>query len=645
MTMKLNEIRIFFGLILLSSGLCAQIPILEWEHSYGGNDEDVGECVIIGKDNGYIVAGYSYSSDGDVEENKGGSDIVVFKITEEGEILWRKNYGGTLEDRCYKIISAIDDGYILVGDTYSNDGDFDNNYGEKDICIIKIDEEGNILWSRTYGGTSGESAITIIPTSDNNYLIASASASNDEDVSGNHSDQNDFWILKIDIDGDILWQKCFGSNGYDLPYAANEVSDGYLLFGYASEANGDVSLNHGGVDCWLLKINFYGDIIFQKSYGGSLTDVGHALITGESGKFYCAGTTYSNDGDITLQHGASDCWMLCIDSLGNLLNQKTLGGSQFEDGFDLIKINDEFIVAGESVSYDGDISENKGGADYLFASFDSLFNLNWEKTVGGSQTEIAQSIIESTDNNLLAVGYSFSSDFDVTESYSLVNFWVVKLKFCLDQYFADIDGDGFGNLFSDSLACDLPLGYVPDSTDCDDANTEVFPSAEDICNAIDDNCNGIIDEDAIEFEWFLDNDGDSFGNMEIDTSSCFSLEGYVLNNTDCDDANNQIYPSAPELLNGLDDNCNDLIDEGLEIENLNTVTIIYPNPTQDILSVELNTKENVKIEIMTMLAQTVIVVDNYNSGDKINIRSLSPGIYLIQVIFKENIVVDSFTKN
>ena len=84
--------------------------------------------------------------------------------------------------------------------------------------------------------------------------------------------------------------------------------------------------------------------------------------------------------------------------------------------------------------------------------FDSLFNLNWEKTVGGSQTEIAQSIIESTDNNLLAVGYSFSSDFDVTESYSLVNFWVVKLKFCLDQYFADIDGDGFGNLFSDSLA-------------------------------------------------------------------------------------------------------------------------------------------------------------------------------------------------
>ena len=257
-----------------------------------------------------------------------------------------------------------------------------------------------------------------------------------------------------------------------------------------------------------------------------------------------------------------------------------------------------------------------------------------------------RSIIESTDNNLLAVGYSFSSDFDVTESYSLVNFWVVKLKFCLDQYFADIDGDGFGNLFSDSLACDLPLGYVPDSTDCDDANTEVFPSAEDICNAIDDNCNGIIDEDAIEFEWFLDNDGDSFGNMEIDTSSCFSLEGYVLNNTDCDDANNQIYPSAPELLNGLDDNCNDLIDEGLEIENLNTVTInIYPNPTQDILSVELNTKENVKIEIMTMLAQTVIVVDNYNSGDKINIRSLSPGIYLIQVIFKENIVVDSFTKN
>lgn len=610
--------------------LDGQAPEIEWEHGFGGNNDEVGRSIILGNENGYVVAGYSYSVDGDVITNHGGSDIFVFKLSDDGEIEWKKNYGGSETDECFSIISANDGGYILVGATRSSDGDFTNNYGLNDLCILKIDDFGNLLWSKSYGGTGGEGGSKIITTSDGNYLIAGASSSNDFDVSGNNG-KDDFWLLKIDIYGNILWQKTYGSSEWDIAYDIVETFDGYLSLGYAGAGDYDVStINYGGPDVWLVKIDLDGEIIFDKTYGGSLTDVGFSLVF--NGKdIFCIGTTYSNDFDITFQHGLSDCWILKIDSMGNLINQKTIGGGNFEEGFDLIKMNDNFILAGGSVSNDGDISENKGSCDYLFAEFDTTLNINWINTIGGSESDLAYSLIKSEDNAFAVTGYSFSNDFDVTETYLLANYWVVKMRLCDNHYFADMDNDGFGNIMTDTIACEIPTGYVSDSSDCNDANNLIFPTGVDICNAIDDNCNGLIDEDLIYVQYFIDEDGDNFGNSTIDSLWCNSIDGFVVDSTDCDDTNPNIHPGAEEILNGLDDDCDGFTDENLAINNtlLNAIKI-YPNPAETILHIDYAGNSVCQFEIYSVTGE-VIYQNELSSSTTIDISKFASGIYFLKI--------------
>ena len=126
----------------------------------------------------------------------------------------------------------------------------------------------------------------------------------------------------------------------------------------------------------------------------------------------------------------------------------------------------------------------------------------WQRSVGGSDYDATYEIVYSSDGNFVLVGMSYSTDFDVTETYTGYNYWVVKLGFCNSVYYADVDGDGFGDIMHDTIACNLPMGYVTDSTDCNDTNNLIYPTAEDICNSIDDNCNGLIDEDADFITWY-----------------------------------------------------------------------------------------------------------------------------------------------
>jgi len=151
------------------------------------------------------------------------------------------------------------------------------------------------------------------------------------------------------------------------------------------------------------------------------------------------------------------------------------------------------------------------------------------------------------------------------------------------NYYLDDDNDGFGNILLQLTSCInvLPSGYSVDSTDCDDTNNMIHPGGIEICNTIDDNCNVFIDEGLTEFKLFNDDDNDNYGNLLIDTLTCLSeIFGFVIDSTDCDDSNPNIYPGAVEIQNTLDDNCNDIIDEGfngivdLPVEKFQ----LFPNP-------------------------------------------------------------------
>ncbi|MBI4849844.1 MAG: hypothetical protein HY808_14940 [Nitrospirae bacterium] len=132
-----------------------------------------------------------------------------------------------------------------------------------------------------------------------------------------------------------------------------------------------------------------------------------------------------------------------------------------------------------------------------------------------------------------------------------------------NTYYQDFDSDGYGNPAVATQACSTPPGYVSDNTDCDDLYTSIHPGAVEDCNTVDDNCNGQVDEGAAN-TYYQDADLDGYGNIAITTQACVAPGGYASDHTDCDDTNNSINPGAPEVCNGADDNCNDLIDEGVK---------------------------------------------------------------------------------
>ena len=146
-------------------------------------------------------------------------------------------------------------------------------------------------------------------------------------------------------------------------------------------------------------------------------------------------------------------------------------------------------------------------------------------------------------------------------SFTTSNIVVVSTLAVL-TYFADADGDGFGNVTIDTSACLMPLGFVTDSTDCNDNDFSIHPGVNEICNGIDDNCDGQIDE-GLFLVFYADADGDGYGDVATDSLACSQPSGYVSDSTDCIDSNNLVYPGAAEFcFNGIDDNCNGQIDEG-----------------------------------------------------------------------------------
>jgi hypothetical protein len=555
-----------FLLVSFCINIQAQTPEIIWEQGFGGSNDDRAMDIIQSPDGGLLTIGYSNSFDGDIILNQGLRDYLVIKTTSDGTVEWKKTFGGSLNDYGYSACLGHDNGFILVGDADSNDGDAPTNYGESDFLVLKIADDGSIGWGKNYGGTGSETPHCIIACSDGNYLIVGLSTSNNLDVELNQG-AIDYWALKINDSGDIIWSKSFGSSATDIPYDVIETSDNaYVIAGYTSGYNGDVTANYGNADYWVVKISTDGEIIWENSFGGSDTDIANAIIDNNSTGYFVFGVSMSNDGLISDSKGQADFWLVSIDYSGNLLWEKSYGGTQADEGADITKLNsNEYILCGLSQSDNIDVSENKGNSDYWIVAFDSLGNLKWEKSIGGSNWDTPYSIISTDSNEFTVSGMSYSTDIDVTETYTGYNFWVVKMGQCNNVYFADTDGDGFGGLSSDSIACNIPLGYVTDSTDCDDSNPDIHPTLIDICNGIDDNCNGITDEDATFVTYFLDNDGDLFGDALMDSTSCNALIGYVENNLDCNDENPDINPLALEICNAIDDNCNTDIDEGLTI--------------------------------------------------------------------------------
>ena len=424
--MKKN-ILLFGFFVLLCFSINAQVQI-QWQKCLGGTWDDDWCKIQLTSDGGYIAAGTTYSNDGDVSENNGHGDIWVIKLDALSNIQWQKSLGGSGHEFARSIQQTSDGGYVVTGFTVSNDGDVSGNNGAYDIWVVKLNISGSMQWQKCIGGSSHDNAQSIIQTSDGGYLIAGLTYSNDGDVSGNHGDE-DAYVVKLDTIGNIVWQKCYGGTLSDYANSIKQTTDGgYIFSGYTSSNNGDVSGIHDSSDIWVVKIDTSGTIQWQKCLGGTNNEEGYPeILQTYDGGYIISGQTRSNDGDVSGFHGSLDAWVVKLNATGIIQWQKCLGGTNYDYATSIEQTSDSgYILCGDSYSNDGDVSGNHGTKDLWTVKLDSNGTIQWQKCFGGTSYDGANSIHQTTDGGYIVAGATASTDGDVTENHGYADLWIIK---------------------------------------------------------------------------------------------------------------------------------------------------------------------------------------------------------------------------
>ncbi len=225
----------------------------EWDKYFGGTMNERVFDVVEANGGGFVMVGYSESTDFDVTSNKGGYDYWIVKIDATGKMIWQKSYGGTGLDHAFGIAKTKDDTYIITGMSNSVDGDITKNKGENDVWVISIDDNGNKLWDKSFGGSQSEASSAIKSTSDGNYIITAQSISSDQDFSANKG-MNDFWVFSISPKGDMLWKKSFGGTNIDLATDVTQLENkAIVVVGETESTDLDIVKNKGIKDFMIVK--------------------------------------------------------------------------------------------------------------------------------------------------------------------------------------------------------------------------------------------------------------------------------------------------------------------------------------------------------------------------------------------------------
>ncbi len=439
------------------------VPSIEWQRSLGGSSGETANSIEQTFDGGFITAGYSWSVNGDVTGNHGLSDYWIVKLDDAGNVLWEKAFGGSENDVAWAMEQTADSGFIIVGYSRSADGDIPVNKGLTDYCIMKLDASGNLTWQRSFGGSEDDWAYAVQQTTDLGFIVAGFSKSSDGDVTVNQGDW-DYWIVRLDVNGNMMWQKSVGGSDEDEAYAVIQTPDGgFAVAGGSDSDDGDVSGNHGDDDYWIVRLDSMGNMLWQKSFGGSGGDYAYALQQTSDNGFILAGSSASNDQDVSGNHGFTDYWVMKSDADGNLLWQKSFGGSDYDIAGSIAQTTDGgFILTGDSYSSDGDVTENYGLDDYWILRLDTSGNLVWQKSLGGSGYDQANAIRQAADGGFIVAGLSFSNDHDVSGNHessfgASEDYWIVKLTDEVESGINSVQGNTlsiFPNPVTDLLMID-----------------------------------------------------------------------------------------------------------------------------------------------------------------------------------------------
>jgi len=411
------------AVLVLRGTIIGQIaPPIVWQETYGGSHDEMGRNLLRTADNGFVVSGFTTSVDGDISGQNGDHDMWVFKIDSTGTLLWQQTLGGVSWDDAHGLAPAADGGYFLTG--------YITPYPVlySDIGVVKLDSGGNVQWNIDLGGSSNETVACIEGTPDGGCILIARTTSNDGDVSGNHG-ADDAWVVKLDSAGGLEWQRCYGGSLAEVGWSITRTMDGGYVFTASSlSSDGDVSQNLGANDVWVVKVDSVGAILWEQSFGGTWSENPFDLALTSDGGYVIAARTSSNDGDVSGLHGDEDAWIVKLDSLGNLQWQHCIGGSLFDTPIDMDQLYDGgFIFTGNTRSADGDVTSNQGWSDAWVVRLDPFGDLLWQKTMGGTDFDGGSAIVALPNGHFMMAGHAQSNDGDVQDFIGVRDVWLVEL--------------------------------------------------------------------------------------------------------------------------------------------------------------------------------------------------------------------------
>jgi len=430
---------------------------LVWDRTFGGADFDEANSVIQTRDGGFLVVGYTLSW------GAGGRDAWIIRLDGSGRKLWERVFGGEWDDTAYSAAQTADGKFLIAGVRSRSSGSgILNLVPEDDVWLIMVDDDGDEIWEKTYGGKDDDGAFSVISTKDGGFLVAGYT----ESIG---SAGRNGWVIKLDEDGNKLWNKVFSK--WTEATSAIQVPDGrFIVVGsttalFKTEAGWVTELDENGSQIWtesfkgkeprsvvqtdatsfavagrwksgawiakfkcscgepLLdfdysKVGIYGELVkvWDKTLGGEGDDAVYSVIQTADGNFLAVGSTSSKGA------GESDAWVVKFDGEGNVLWDKTFGGADFDGANSVIQTRDGgFLVVGRT------FSKGAGGEDAWVMKLDEGGNLIWDETFGGRKGDVANFVIQTKDGGFLVVGATRSGK---TGDNDL---WIVRL-------------DGKGNL-------------------------------------------------------------------------------------------------------------------------------------------------------------------------------------------------------
>ena len=321
------------------------------------------------------------------------ASFVTLLAATAPEVEWEKTFGGANVDVAYSVQQTSDSGYIIAGGTYSYGA------GSCDIWLVKTNGDGTVEWSKTFGGARFDLAYSVQQTTDGGYIVAGCTESYG-------AGQKDFWLVKVDPEGNQQWSKTFGGRGDDKAKCVQQTSDGgYVIVGYTE------SYGAGGADFWLVKVDSEGNQQWSKTFGGADDDGAHSVQQTSDGGYIVAGATYSYGA------GGADFWLVKVDSEGNQQWSKTFGGADDDGAYSVQQTTDgSYIMAGSTLSY------GAGQEDFWLVKVDADGNEQWNRTFGGVEDDLAWSVHQTSDGGYIIAGY--------TSSYGAgsIDIYVVKLN-------------------------------------------------------------------------------------------------------------------------------------------------------------------------------------------------------------------------